>query len=135
MIYAIGVDSAELTRFARLLEKNRDRLLAMLFHADELAVLPEMSCKREISYIAGRWAAKEAALKAFGTGMGALSMPEIGVFTHESGQPYIMLYARAKVRAEQLGIDRWHLSITHDGGLATAFVVAECSNQPNDPSR
>ena len=125
MIFAIGVDSAELSRFERLLKKDKARFLARLFHADELAALPEMSSKREISYVAGRWAAKEAVLKAFGTGIGSLSMPEIGVFTHPSGQPYIILYGRAKQMAAQLGIERWHLSITHDGGVATAFVVAE----------
>ena len=125
MIYAIGVDSAELSRFERLRAKNRARLLTLLFHTDERAILPDMSDKREISYLAGRWAAKEAVLKALSTGIGPLSLPEIGIFTHQSGQPYITLYGRAKTKAAQLGITHWHLSITHDGGLATAFVIAE----------
>ncbi len=125
MIVNIGVDSADAARFKRLLVRNREHLLTTLFGADERAAMPALNDKREADYMAGRWAAKEAVLKALGTGIGPVELPEVAVFTHESGQPYIMLYGKASRRSQELNIDRWHLSITHVKEIATAYVIGE----------
>ncbi len=125
MIINIGVDSADAARFKRLLAQNRDQLLTTLFSTEERAAMPALNDKREAGYMAGRWAAKEAVLKALGTGIGPVSLPEVGIFAYASGQPYIVLYGKANVRSQELHINRWHLSITHVKETATAYVIAE----------
>ncbi len=125
MIVNIGIDSAEVARFARLLKKNRAQLLSTLFGADERAAMPVLNEKREAGYMAGRWAAKEAVLKALGTGIGSVELPEVGIFSRQSGQPYIVLYGKAIERSLELEIDQWHISITHVKEIATAYVIAE----------
>lgn len=125
MIVSIGVDTADVERFAKLLAKNRQHLYKTLFCAEELAILPTFSGPREKNYLAGRWAAKEAVLKVLGTGIGPVTMPEVGVFAEPSGKPSIKLFGNALLEAEKLNINRWHLSITHERGLATAFVIGE----------
>ncbi len=130
MIVNIGIDTADVERFVRLLARNRKQLLSMLFGADERAAMPALNDKREAGYLAGRWAAKEAVLKALGTGIGTIELPEVGIFAHESGQPYIVLYGKAIERSQELKIDQWHLSITHTKELAIAYVVAEKITPP-----
>ena len=68
MIISVGVDSADVERFAKLLAKNRQHLYKTLFCDEELAVLPIFTGEREKAFVAGRWAAKEAVLKSLGTG-------------------------------------------------------------------
>ncbi len=125
MIVNIGIDSADVDRFVRLLARNRAHLFSLLFGEDERVAMPTLNSKREADYMAGRWAAKEAVLKALGSGIGAITLPEVGVFAHKTGQPYILLYGKALKRSQNLNIERWHLSITHVKGIATAYVVAE----------
>lgn len=130
MIVNIGIDSADVTRFARLLEQDRTHLFSTLFGEDERAALPTLAERREASFVAGRWAAKEAVLKALGTGIGPVSLPEVGVFAYETGQPYISLYGKALKHSQDMNIDQWHISITHVKDVATAYVIAEnrCTN-------
>ena len=124
-IVNIGIDSADIKRFERLLAQDRERLFSMLFGIEERAAMPLLNGKREASYMAGRWAAKEATLKALGTGIGPLTLPDVGIFALVSGQPYITLYNEALKHSQELNIDRWHISITHVKKLATAYVIAE----------
>ena len=125
MIVNIGVDSADVERFAKLVTKNRQHLYKTLFCEAELAILPTFSGDREKNFLAGRWAAKEAVLKVLGTGIGPVTMPEIAILAQPSGKPQIELFGKALEQGQQLGINRWHLSITHERGLATAFVIGE----------
>ncbi|MCP4424311.1 MAG: holo-[acyl-carrier-protein] synthase [Chloroflexi bacterium] len=125
MVVNIGVDSADVERFARLLAQDRERLFSTLFGEEERAAMPALNGKREAGFVAGRWAAKEATLKALGTGIGSIALTEIGIFARESGQPYVTLFGRAVERSRELNIDRWHLSITHVKEIATAYVIAE----------
>ena len=125
MIVNVGIDSADVDRFARLLARDRERLFAALFGETERAAMPALNDKREANYIAGRWAAKEAVLKALGTGIGSVTLPEVGIFARKSGQPYIILYHKALEHSQELGINQWHLSITHVKKIATAYVIAE----------
>ena len=125
MIINIGVDTAETSRIERLLNKNPERLFEMVLNGAEQVALKQVDSSKLPSYIAGRWAAKEAVLKTLGTGIGPISLPEIGIFNAESGKPFVLLIDRALAHAEQLGINSWHISITHTSTAATAFVTAE----------
>ena len=125
MIVNIGVDSAEIDRIERLLDKNSERLFEMVLNVAERVDLKQVDRSKLPSYMAGRWAAKEAVLKTLGTGMGPISLPEIGIFNAETGKPFVLLFDRARAYAEQLGINTWHISITHTSTAATAFVTAE----------
>lgn len=114
-IVGIGVDVVDLPRFATSLERTpalRDRL----FTPAE-AGLP-------IESLAGRFAAKEAFLKAVGAPEG-IAWRDIEVMRGDAGAPSFDLAGRAAARAQELQVTALHLSIAHDGPVATAFVVAE----------
>jgi len=72
-----------------------------------------------------RFAAKEAALKALGVGIGAVSFRDMEVVRGQSGEPGLILAAPAAALASARGIGRWHISLTHTDDVALASVVAE----------
>lgn len=124
MIVSVGVDVAEVERIERAVDHPRwgERFRQRVYTTGEI----EYCCrrKRHAESFAARWAAKEAVMKALGTGFRGVAFREIEV-VRGSGAPTIHLHARALARAEHLGIIHWHLSLTHSGGQAIAFVVAE----------
>ena len=124
MIVGIGVDEVEVDRFRRSLERT-PTLARRLFTADERAyggAAPGLTAER----LAVRFAAKEAVLKAMGAGLGACRFAEIEVTRDdESGAPSLVLHGGAARLAEERGVARWHLSLSHTSVRATAFVVAE----------
>ncbi|MBC7342429.1 MAG: holo-ACP synthase, partial [Clostridia bacterium] len=77
------------------------------------------------SYLAARWAAKEAAAKALGLGLGQFCWREIEIAVTPGGQPTLRLSGQMANLAARLGITRWHVSLTHDRSRALAQVVAE----------
>lgn len=115
-ILGIGVDVVDLARFAETLGRT-PTLRSRLFTAAE-AHLP-------VESLAGRFAAKEAFVKALRAPAG-MSWQDIEVVNDAHGAPEFQLYGAALDRAKELGITTAHLSISHDTGVATAFVVAEC---------
>ena len=115
MIVGVGVDVVEVARLARSLERTPS-LLDRLFTPAEQAV-------EKIESLAARFAAKEAAAKVLGAP--GLAWVEAEVVPEESGKPTLVLHGEAAAYAARLGITRWHLSLAHDGGIATAMVVAE----------
>ncbi|SMH31140.1 holo-[acyl-carrier protein] synthase [Rathayibacter oskolensis] len=115
MIVGIGVDVVDLARFERAILRTprlRDRLFA------------ESERGLPISSLAGRFAAKEALIKALGDSAGA-RWHDMVVERDEHGDPSFALHGAARAAAEARGIARVHLSMTHDAGIACAFVVAE----------
>jgi holo-[acyl-carrier protein] synthase len=74
--------------------------------------------------LAARWAAKEAAVKALGTGFGPVNYREIELLREGSGLPELRLNGRARTLAEARGLSSWVVSISHDGNYAIAFVAA-----------
>ncbi len=124
MLAGIGVDLVHIPRVLRMLSRDRQCLLDAAFHADELATWPSLAPAREVAFVAGRLAAKEAVLKALGTGIGSLWLTEIAILRSALGRPEIFLRGRALSVAEQLGIARLDLSISHQDNLAIAFVIA-----------
>lgn len=127
MIVSTGIDLAEVDRIQAALEDPRigERFRARVFTADEIAYCEKKQRGKYESY-AGRFAAKEAVMKALGRGWGAkVRWLDIEVVRARSGKPDIALHDKTARLAADLGIRRWALSITHTREHGLAFVVAQ----------
>jgi len=115
MILGIGVDVVDVARLAASLERT-PALRERLFTEAEQPLPP--------ASLAARFAAKEAVAKALGSppGLGHL---EAEVVVAESGRPHLRITGNAAKAARDLGVKRWHLSLSHDAGIAMAYVIAE----------
>lgn len=114
VIVGIGVDIVDVARLERALLRA-PQLVERLFTPTERA-LPLRS-------LAARFAAKEAVAKALGS-PGDLSWSDVEVVTGEQGEPHVVVGGRAAKRAADRGITTWFISLSHDGGMAIAMVVA-----------
>jgi holo-[acyl-carrier protein] synthase len=115
VIIGIGVDVVDLARFERAIDRTpalRDRIFTEAERA-----LPLHS-------LAGRFAAKEALIKAIGDSTG-VRWHDMEVVSNELGNPSFVLHNAVAGITEVLGIGRIHLSMSHDGGIAIAYVVVE----------
>lgn len=119
MSLAVGADLVEIRRVAALVERYGVRFTQRVFTAQEIA-----ACAGRVESLAVRWAAKEAVAKALGTGIGQVAFRDIEVVSGEDGRPRLALRGRAMALATEQGLTSWALSLSHDGGLALAFVVA-----------
>ncbi len=117
MILGIGVDLVDIPRFERALART-PRLLERLFAPAERLLKPHS--------LAARYAAKEALIKALG-GSDGVHWTEIEVASEPSGRPVFALSGSTADVVAARGIATVHLSLSHDAGLATAYVVAEGS--------
>lgn len=127
MIISTGVDLAEVDRIQLALEDPRigRRFCARVFTEKEIAYCETKRRGKYESY-AGRFAAKEAVMKALGRGWGAkVRWLDIEVARARSGKPEIILHDKTAKFAEQLGIRRWALSITHTKQHGLAYVIAQ----------
>lgn len=127
MIISSGVDLAEVDRIQAALENPRigKRFRERVYTEREIAYCEKKQRGKYESY-AGRFAAKEAVMKALGRGWGAkVRWLDIEVARARSGKPEIVLHDKTAKLAAQLGIHRWALSITHTKEHGLAFVVAE----------
>ncbi|WP_030811742.1 holo-ACP synthase [Streptomyces sp. NRRL F-2799] len=120
-IIGVGIDVAEIDRFRAALERTPN-LAARLFVAGELT-LPGGE-RRGIASLAARFAAKEALAKALGAPAGLL-WTDAEVFVEDSGQPRLRVKGTVAARAAELGVRSWHVSLSHDAGVASAVVIAE----------
>ncbi|MFQ6852285.1 holo-ACP synthase [Streptomyces sp. 35M1] len=121
MIIGVGIDVAEIERFGAALERT-PQLADRLFVGSELT-LPSGE-RRGIASLAARFAAKEALAKALGA-PGGLLWSDAEVWVEESGQPRLRVSGTVAARAAELGVHSWHVSLSHDAGVASAVVVAE----------
>ena len=115
-----GVDIIEIPRIKQTFDRDGERFLKRVFTPDEIAY-----CRGRAPNLAGRFAAKEATMKALGTGVRGVSWKDIEVICAESGAPSVKLHGRAKARAERLQVVEISLSISHSREFAVAFVVAQ----------
>ncbi|WP_426290410.1 holo-ACP synthase [Sphingomonas sp. TWP1-3-1] len=122
MIIAHGIDLVDIAHTARLLADPTDQLLTRCFTLQEQdAVGPGTDRAARLS---GRLAAKEAVMKALGTGFsGGIGFLSIEVVTLSSGAPTIVLHGAAQKCAERLGIGSWLVSTSHEGDMAIASVI------------
>lgn len=115
MIIGVGIDAVDIARFEESL--RRTPALATRLFTDLERELPMRS-------LAARFAAKEALAKALG-GPGGLGWHDAEVRRGPKGEPLLLVTGTVAAAATERGITRWHLSLSHDGGLAVAVVVAE----------
>ena len=120
-VVGVGIDVVGIDRFADAMERT-PRLKDRLFSPEEI-VRPDGAPLGAAS-LAARFAAKEAVAKVL-VRTGGLAWTECQVRGGPDGEPHLELHGRAKDAADALGIARWHLSLSHDGGIAAAIVVAE----------
>ena len=121
MIIGVGIDVVPVDRFAESLTRTpglRDRLFT-----DEEQRTPG-GASRTGESLAARFAAKEAVAKALGA-PGDLRWHDAEVTVGANGRPHLAVRGSVAGRAAQLGVTSWHLSMSHDGGIASAVVVAE----------
>lgn len=117
MIIGIGVDTVDVSRFEQQLERT-PALRTRLFSQAE--------CELSTPSLAARFAAKEALIKALG-GSGDLAWADMEVCRDDSRAPsFVETLGLARALATR-GADRIHLSLTHDAGIATAFVIVEAT--------
>lgn len=121
MIIAVGMDVVLVERFARALART-PLLAERLFTAEERTT-PKGN-PRSAESLAARFAAKEAVAKALGAPAG-LHWHDCEVINDPDGRPWLTVSGTVAAAAADRGISRWHLSLSHDGGIASAMVVAE----------
>ena len=119
MIIGVGTDLVEIARLEQALERT-PTLRERVFTPAEATMSTES--------LAARFAAKEALAKALGA-PGGLSWQDAEVVVDEVGRPRFELRGTVAESAAQLGVDRVHLSLSHDGGVALAFVVLEAPDR------
>jgi holo-[acyl-carrier protein] synthase len=115
VIVGVGIDVVDVARFGQTLERTpalRERLFT-----DEERSLP-------LNSLAARFAAKEALAKALGAPQGLL-WHDATVRRGDDGRPHLVIAGTVAARAEALGVDAMHVSLSHDAGIASAVVVAE----------
>ena len=124
MIVGIGVDIVDVGRVKDLLERYRERFVRRVFTEAEARYAGRSV--REAERLAGRFAVKEAVLKAFGTGKSqGILWRDVETVRGAMGKPEVKLYNKANNYMKKIKGKRIHVSITHDGGKAVAFVIIE----------
>lgn len=125
---AVGLDAVEIERIASTLDRHTERFLEKVYTAEErrLADTRAAGGERPVEFYAGRFAAKEAVLKALGTGWAkGLGFHDIEVLREDDGRPHVVLHGPAAERARALGIKHVLVSITHTRRDAMAVALAE----------
>lgn len=121
---AHGVDLVEVARIQRMLAEHGERFLDRVFTAGEQEYAAK-SRTRHAEHLAGRFAVKEAVLKALGTGWsGGIAWTDIDVVRSAAGAPSIVLSGEAGEVAKRLGITQWLVSISHTEVMAIGSVIA-----------
>jgi holo-[acyl-carrier protein] synthase len=123
-ILGIGLDLVEVARVRASVRRSGERFAKRVFTPDEIAYCAGRA--RKFEHLAARFAAKEAMLKALGTGItGWASMQEVEVVHDAVGRPELRLRGGVLRHARALGVTAAHLSISHTEGVAAAVVVLE----------
>jgi len=122
MILGLGLDIVEIDRISHSYAKFKDRLVHKILTPKEIENLPQ----NPISYLASRFAAKEAGVKALGTGFAqGITFQHLEIKSSKSGQPHLYFIGPAYKKALSLGCKKVHLSITHSRNTAAAVVILE----------
>jgi holo-[acyl-carrier protein] synthase len=121
-VVGIGTDLVEVERFRGVIERTPGVLDRIFLDAERRFV----AARRDPTQgLAARFAAKEAVLKVLGVGLAAVPLTDVEVLGGGDDPPTLQLHGRAAERAEALGVQRWHLSLTHTDALAQATALAE----------
>ena len=134
-ILGIGTDVVEVLRIAQMIERQGERFIQRVYTPFEIDYCNAR--KAATQHFAGRWAAKEAILKALGTGWArGLSWTDMEVRNDEAGRPSVRLGGGAREVCEKLGITDMMITISHCRTHATAFAIAvgQTESETNDSS-
>jgi holo-[acyl-carrier protein] synthase len=121
VIVGVGIDVVPVERFAEALQRT-PTMADRLFTASEQ--LTDSGVRRTAESLAARFAAKEALAKALGA-PGGMLWTDAEVITDGYGRPHLVVTGTVAARAKELGVTHWHVSLSHDGGIASATVIAE----------
>jgi holo-[acyl-carrier protein] synthase len=115
---AVGIDIIEIDRVRQVLDRHGQRFLDRVFTPLEVAF-----CRGRVPELAARFAAKEATMKALGTGARGVGWREIEVLPNRRGKPLVYLHGQAEKRAQEMGLEGVDISLTHSIEFAIAAVV------------
>ena len=128
-IIGIGLDLIELSRMERSLHRFGEHFLNRIMADDERSAIPgdpASPSARAVSHVAARFAAKEAAVKALGTGFAeGIGPRDVAVRSLPYGKPELVLSGKAREKADALGVKKLHLTLTHTRDNAAAVVILE----------
>ncbi len=118
--FAHGIDIIEIARVRRVLDRHGERFLRRVYTDDEVR-----HCRGRVPELAARFAAKEAVMKALGTGVRGVGWRDIEILPNRRGKPLVFLYQRGAGRAERIELRGLDISLTHSKEFAIASVVGE----------
>jgi len=122
MIFGIGTDVVQLQRIQRIYERHGQRFVEHLLLSQEAAAFRDHA--RPVRFLAMRFAAKEAIVKAMGTGFQhGMWIRDCGVAANALGKPEIIWSERGRQRCDELGIGEGHVTLTDEAGLVVAVAV------------
>src|SRR4030067_199648 len=124
---AVGVDIIEIERVKKALQRFGQRFLGRVYSPVEAAF-----CRGRVHELAARFAAKEAVMKALGTGARGVAWREIEVLPNRRGKPLVYLHGRARERAERIGLEGLDVSMSHSREYAVALVVGHAGGPEPD---
>lgn len=124
MIFGVGTDVVELSRIQATYDRFGEHFVRRLLMEEELRLFRKS--KQPVRFLAMRFAGKEAAVKAMGTGFRhGIWLRDVGVVNNDWGRPLIIWSDRGRDVCERLGIGAGHVSLTDEAGLVVAFAVVE----------
>jgi holo-[acyl-carrier protein] synthase len=118
MILRTGVDLIEIDRVAEVISRHGKRYLERIYTPAELE-----QCGKRTESLAGRFAAKEAVAKALGCGVGEVGWKEIEILCDEQNAPVLLLHGAVKLKASELGLTNWSVSMSHSMRHAVAVAI------------
>ena len=131
----LGVDVVEIDRIGAALARHGPRFLQRVYTPAEAQRCGRRRHGQREACLAGRFAAKEAVMKALGSGNKGVGFREIEVTSHPSGRPGVLLSGRALERARRLGVEELSVSISHGREVAVAVAIAWRRVRPGGPER
>lgn len=130
----LGTDIVHIPRIKTALDRFGERFLQRVYTPIEQQDFltrdspADVSNYRGIVRLAGRWAAKEAVVKALGTGWRGIRYIDVEIQRQTNGEPHVCLYGSACARANHWGSSQWQLSLSHDGDYAIATALLLCQS-------
>ena len=126
MIFGVGTDICELARVQQTFDRFGDHFVRRLLMDEERELFARS--KWPVRFLAMRFAAKEAVVKAMGTGFAhGMWIRDVGVVNTDWGRPVLIWSQRGRAVCERLGIGAGHVSLSDDAGLVIAFALVSCA--------